>query len=166
MRSAPLSLLLACRRVRRLTMPTFPGRLVLLIENGIETDGMIRFSAASALDEITLRFPLQLATSADRRAVVAGPGYPSVDEYRKFRRRARIVQRCAADVTPAQLLVAFVVVVPRYRSTEALLAYRQRRRQLREINRNLCQSKPLVYLFFFPKQVETIIMKINKKEVY
>lgn len=113
--------------MRRLTVSTLPGRLVLLVEDGIETGGMVTIHAAGTLDKITLRFPFQLTAGADRRTVVAGPSYPSIDKYRKFRGRAGIVQRRAADAASAQLLVdvAFgVVVIADHRGTEALLAYR------------------------------------------
>lgn len=82
-------------------MSTLPGRLVLLVEGGIETGGMVRIYAAGALDEIILRLPLQLAAGAGRRTVVARPGYPSIDEYRELLRRAGVVQSRATDAAPA-----------------------------------------------------------------
>lgn len=82
-------------------MPTLPGRLVLLVEGGIEAGGMVRIYAAGALDEIILRLPFQLAAGAGRRTVIAGPGYPSIDEYRELRRRAGVVQSCATNAAPA-----------------------------------------------------------------
>lgn len=111
--------------MRRLTVSTLPGRLGFLVEDGVKTGGMVTIDAAGALDKIILRFSFKLTAGADWRAVVTGPSYPSIDEYREFGGRAGIVQRGAADATSAQLLVAFsVVVIADHRGTETLLAYR------------------------------------------
>lgn len=130
--------------MRRLTVPTPPGCFVLFVERGIEAGGMVTLDAAGALHQIVLRFAFQLTAGTGRRAIVAGPRDASVDEDRELRGRARVVERRAAHATPAQLLrgvplrvgvAVGVVVVPGYRSAEALFAYRQRSRQLRQIKR-------------------------------
>lgn len=141
---ASLVVVLVHRSVRCLTMSTFPGRLGLLVEDGVEAGGVVTLDAAGALDEIVLRFSFQLTTGTDGRTVIAGPRYSPIDDNREFRWRAGIVQGRAAYATSAQFLVGcvalVVVVVADRRCAQTLLAYRQRSGQLRN-ERESIQSK-------------------------